>query len=183
MLILVKVVRPEICSMVSPIYRRGSCAYWCVGSSATPPSCERRIFAERLDDLASPYARRTQRLTKELAELGFVLGGKAGAQLAAAFSMSGSCETILRIVRSTVMPAASTPRILGVDEWAFRRAKRYGTLLVDLELWLTAAFHAAIPAFRPFVRKLRQDQMAVQAGLMLKWSNGPVEGQIKGKLR
>jgi len=80
------------------------------------PSCERRIFAERLGDLAAPYARRTQRLTKELAELGFVLGGKAGAQLAAGFGMSSSRETILRIVRSTVMPAVSTPRILGVDE-------------------------------------------------------------------
>ena len=72
------------------------------------PSCERRIFAERLDDLASPYARRTQRLTQALAELGFVLGGKAGAQLAADFGMRGSRETILRIVRHTAMPAVYT---------------------------------------------------------------------------
>ena len=58
------------------------------------PSWERRIFAQRLHDLASPYARRTQRLTQALAELGFVLAGKAGAQLAADFGMSGSRETI-----------------------------------------------------------------------------------------
>ena len=48
----------------------------------------------------------------------------------------------------------------------------------ELEQWLSAAFHADIPEFRPFVRKLRQDQMAVQAGLTLKWNNGPAEGQI-----
>lgn len=29
-----------------------------------------------------------------------------------------------------------------------------------------------------FVKKLRQDQQAVQAGLVLKWNNGMVEGHI-----
>ena len=32
--------------------------------------------------------------------------------------------------------------------------------------------------WRAFVRKLRQDQVAVQAGLTLKWNNGPLEGHI-----
>ena len=41
----------------------------------------------------------------------------------------------------------------------------------ELDQWLQAAFHAGIPELRAFVKKLRQDQQAVQAGLVLKWSN------------
>jgi transposase len=48
----------------------------------------------------------------------------------------------------------------------------------DLDQWLHAAFHAGIPELRAFVNKLRQDQQAVQAGLVLKWNNGVVEGHV-----
>ncbi|GAC1405336.1 MAG: hypothetical protein NVSMB49_24600 [Ktedonobacteraceae bacterium] len=45
-----------------------------------------------------------------------------------------------------------------------------------LDRWLHAAFINDIPELRSFVRKLRQDQAAVQAGLVLKWNNGMLEG-------
>jgi transposase len=48
----------------------------------------------------------------------------------------------------------------------------------ELDQWLHAAFHAGIPELRAFVNKLRQDQQAVQAGLVLKWNNGVVEGHV-----
>jgi len=48
----------------------------------------------------------------------------------------------------------------------------------ELDQWLQAAFHAGIPELRAFVRKLRQDQQAIQAGLVLKWNNGMVEGHV-----
>ena len=48
----------------------------------------------------------------------------------------------------------------------------------ELDQWLAAAFHSGVPEWRAFVRKLRQDHAAVQAGLTLKWNNGPVEGHI-----
>jgi transposase len=48
----------------------------------------------------------------------------------------------------------------------------------ELDEWLHSAFHAGIPESRSFVVKLRQDQEAVQAGLVLSISNGVVEGHV-----
>lgn len=46
-------------------------------------ACARKIFAERLPDLTSVYARRTTRCQETLAERGFALGGKAATGLSA----------------------------------------------------------------------------------------------------
>jgi transposase len=44
-----------------------------------------------------------------------------------------SADTLLRQVRRTPMSAAPAPRVVGVDDWCFRRGRRYGAILVDLE--------------------------------------------------
>src|ERR671924_164685 len=41
-------------------------------------TCARRIFTERLPDVAAPYARTTHRLTTVLRAIGMALGGGAG---------------------------------------------------------------------------------------------------------
>lgn len=46
------------------------------------PTCERRIFAERLGDVARLHARGTDRRREALEWIAFVLGGEAGARLA-----------------------------------------------------------------------------------------------------
>src|SRR3954447_4475808 len=75
--------------------------------------CERRIFAERLPEIALPWARRTQRLDDRLTALGLVLGGRAGVRLGPKFGLIPTRNTLLRRVRQPPVPPAVTPSVEG----------------------------------------------------------------------
>src|SRR2546421_7654953 len=96
-------------------------------------TCARKIFAEQLPVLCRPHAQRTKRLQEALCRLGLAVGGQAGEDRGCEQGMSGSRDTILRLVRKFELPAAQEPRVIGLDDWAWKRRRRYGTLICDLE--------------------------------------------------
>jgi transposase len=77
-------------------------------------------------------ARKTRRLVTVLRAIGMALGGNAGARLAARLRLPTSPATMLRLVRTAPVPYPPALQAIGIDEWAWRRGHRYGTILVNL---------------------------------------------------
>ena len=97
--------------------------------------CSTRIFAERLPaSVTRPHGRRTTRLQGLVRHLGLALGGRPAQALARRLLLPASKDTFLRGARTIPEEAtADPPREIGIDDWAWRRGQRYGTLICDLE--------------------------------------------------
>ena len=96
--------------------------------------CGRQIFTERFaEGVLAPSARRTARVEFIVHHLGLALGGRPAACFAKRLSLPVSKDTLLRVVRRRSRPPVDPLRVIGIDDWAWRRNHRYASIICNLE--------------------------------------------------
>ncbi|MBE9601513.1 ISL3 family transposase [Pedobacter sp. MC2016-24] len=94
--------------------------------------CPLKIFTERYEDHFKPCRRTTKRLEEKLLDTVLELGGKPGERICRHFSITVSDTTLLRLVNRAPLPEPGNFTAIGVDDWAYKKRERYGSILVDL---------------------------------------------------
>ncbi|MGK5627941.1 ISL3 family transposase [Streptomyces sp. URMC 123] len=95
-------------------------------------SCKRRTFVEQVSGLSERYRRSSLGVKQWLRAVAVELGGRAGEGLCRRLHLAAGRSKLLELLEAPAVPERA-PRVLGVDEFAFRKGCTYGTVLVDVE--------------------------------------------------
>lgn len=65
--------------------------------------------------------------------IGFALGGEPGSRLSRTLAMPISGNILMRMIPAAGLEPPEVPCVVGIDDLAWRKRQRYGTLICDLE--------------------------------------------------
>src|SRR5215210_4910076 len=106
----------------------------CVGRwRCREAGCAVRFFTGSLPGVTDVYSRRTCRADLVTQLVGHALGGRPGERLSGRLGVPISDDTILRRLKKGARPAITGVQVVGIDEWAKRKGRTYGTIVVDLQ--------------------------------------------------
>lgn len=86
-------------------------------------SCPRKVFAERFGSCLRPWQRRLERSGGQIQAIGLKCGSKPGARVCEVIGLPVSASTVLRVMKKATLPEVVTPKVLGVDDFAFKKGQ------------------------------------------------------------
>jgi transposase len=115
----------------------GLAVYWQIQVRrfrCTTKRCKQGIFCERFAKEIVVYARSTLRNTKILEQAALLFGAKPSIKLTHSLGFQSSAATLLRRAHQFALPANTEPlKVIGVDDFAFKKGRIYGTIIVNHE--------------------------------------------------
>lgn len=97
------------------------------------PDCSRKVFTERFTDYFLPYKRRTTRLESSIIAITLETGGNITERIPKKLGIQIIDTTCIRLIYKSLLPEIEVAKILGIDDWAYRKGHRYGRVLVNLK--------------------------------------------------
>ncbi|MET7899351.1 transposase [Streptomyces mirabilis] len=95
--------------------------------------CSRKTFVEQVPGLTERHRRSSVGLTGWLRSIAVELGGRPAVRLCRRLRPAAGRTRLLQPLTAPPVPGRA-PRVLGVDEFAFRKGCTYGTILVDVDV-------------------------------------------------
>jgi transposase len=101
--------------------------YYCDNSE-----CNQKIFAEDLQGFAGWYRRKTDRLEDLITTIALSTSCEGCARICKFMGIEVSGDTIIRlIIKDFVNHDVCCSEIVGVDDWAYKKGRTYGTIICD----------------------------------------------------
>ncbi|KMT50232.1 hypothetical protein TU51_04230 [Bacillus cytotoxicus] len=94
------------------------------------PACSTRIFTERFAWLQS-YQRKTNRLQEILQKIVLSTNCTTASKVTESLGFQTSHDTFLRLLYKMEPPTYQNLFNIGIDDFAFKKRNRYGTLIID----------------------------------------------------
>lgn len=92
-----------------------------------------RFFSDHESSVAATFARRTSRQEQLLGHMAHAAGGNLGERILRRLGIQVIGDTILRQLLRETRKGARGARVIGIDDWSWRKSQTCGTVVIDLE--------------------------------------------------